>query len=744
MHSPSSETMPPKCDNKISAEPLDGKILSLFFYDLNIFLKNLSAYPKQHPMINYSKLKVLSTLDRLLSSREELCVIISRNSLLVDKNNIDPENPVFRNLAENLFAKGIAAVVFKRGLEGEELDLLHEILSLDRELTWQEGVIEKRLVERGAGHLLIERVDYASFYSTEGNEFYPRQKEAIEAEATLFWQHFIQRILNEKETMPKKQTGSSKKFQPEGLATTMNSRSKEASPTAGDEYEDAVDYFISHLKEEVRPKDRADLIKNLDTLVRTLNPELRSRFVRCLCNSVNGSEDLAGEIFDTFPKEIIQETLAGIGPNRDNVPYTILQLLEKLYEKKLSTGAASPTSVSTTVTGAELDTLKIISREESSGYFIPAGYREQLSNTISTRGIPEHLRQTVEDMKGTLSVNFIENSIGMIILELFDIAPDEEQTEQLTKTLLDLSSYLLETGDFVALTTIYDRFKRIRPSSAPGMQSAYEKITGTFTDPTFLAEVLNGLDFWGKTKFEGIGGLIKQIGAPFVTPLLNRLADEPNISTRRYYMERLTELGDATCEAVLTRLDDSRWYFVRNMVILLRGTGGPSILPTIRMLALHPRIKVRQEALKTLLHYCDPEADRLLQLDMLSKDKGICLSAIRLAEKSRNPETCRILFWFIGKTGFTNFELERKRAAVQALAVTGNPEALPILLKLFQTKNFLHPKKQYQLRLEIVRSLGRYPVASVTKVLEDIVDSSPRELSELARDLLDNIGGNGA
>jgi hypothetical protein len=730
-------------DQKIAAMSPDTKLLSLFFHELNIALKNATTYPGQHPIINASKLKVVATLDRLLSSQDELCVIISRNTLLVGRHSLDPANPVFRNLAENLYDKGIATVVFKRGLDGDGLDVLREILDLDRKLSWQEGVIEKILAGNRASHLHVERLDYGSLYTKEGNEFCLLDKETIRAETIGLWEHFVHRILTGKQEMPVPPADFSTSCQPDNLATALNNLSNEAATTSADNYADAVNYLVSHMREEVGLEVRTEIITKLTTLVRTMTPQLRRRFLSCLCNSLKVSEDLTAEIFDGFPNEIILKTLTDIVVDGDNPPSHIQLLLAGLPKKPFSTEKAFPASTSGDINREEFDALHTISREDNSGQFMPAEYQEQLRNIISPDAMPEQSRHAIEDMKTTLSATFIESSTGMIILELLEMEPDEQQTGHMTATLIDLASYLLETGDFAALTAIYDRLMRQNPCSSPGNQSAYAKIAGAFIEPVFLDKVLDGLDFWGKTKFNEIGILIKKIGIPFVDPLLNHLADAPKISARRYYMARLKALGAAAREALLARLDDGRWYFVRNVIILLRATNDNSTLPAIRKLAFHPHTKVRQEAFTTLLHFSDPEADRLLQQDMLSKDKTICLTAIKLAGKSSNTETCRILFRFIGKTGFTNFEMERKSAVIQALAEIGNTEALPVLGKLFRSKNILRPIKHFQLKQEIVRSLSRYPVASVNQALKKIVRSSPRELSQLAREILDNFGEKG-
>jgi len=225
----------------------------------------------------------------------------------------------------------------------------------------------------------------------------------------------------------------------------------------------------------------------------------------------------------------------------------------------------------------------------------------------------------------------------------------------------------------------------------------------------FLEEVLNGLKIWGKSKYEEIRMVIMEIGEPFIEVLLDQLAEEESMSLRRFLMERLQELGSPAIAPIIRRFSDNRWYFLRNLIIIIRASGDKSHLENLRPLARHPNQRVRQEALKTLLHFHDPAAEQQILQDMENNDHEIRINAIRLSEKSNSQEIFEKLLSFLSTPGLSAKEYELKSATVQSLAEIGRVDALPFLTKILGSRNLFHPVLLNRFKLEIVNSIERYP-----------------------------------
>ncbi len=99
---------------------LGTKILSDFIIELNIALRLVTSYPKNHPITTTSIQKVLRHLEELLEFREEITIGVARDMLIVGYAVMDPKNPDYGNLAKALFDHDIATVTFKRNTTADE------------------------------------------------------------------------------------------------------------------------------------------------------------------------------------------------------------------------------------------------------------------------------------------------------------------------------------------------------------------------------------------------------------------------------------------------------------------------------------------------------------------------------------------------------------------------------------------------------------------------------------------------
>jgi len=239
-----------------------------------------------------------------------------------------------------------------------------------------------------------------------------------------------------------------------------------------------------------------------------------------------------------------------------------------------------------------------------------------------------------------------------------------------------------------------------------------------FTQAEFLDETLSGLTIWGKPKYDQVTLLIRVIGKPFIDPLLDRLADEENMSLRRFIMDRVLAFGDTARPALLARLADRRWYVLRNIVVMLRTLAPGQEADRLRPLLANPNQKVRNEVVKSLLLAGDPIAQRQLLRDLNSNNRETQLAAIHLADNTSSLDMARKLAEMLSTGGYSSAEYELKATCVKALGEIGRPEVLPELAMVLRVRNLFAYKNLNRLKVDIVKSLERYPAAAVLPILE--------------------------
>ncbi len=648
---------------------LDTQVLSNFIYEWNISRRHISAYPPGHPIIAKSAEKVLALLDQLLEFRSAFTLGIAKDSLLIGNSFFDRRNPVYKDFAQALFGVGIASITVRRGLTPEELFRFNRILSFTREEVRDCGGIEQALIDAEVRCIMVEQVDYEAFHATEEASVKASESAKEPISAASLWDRFILGMLD------KALDPLSGSPDPAALAGIMNTQAGATGPGREKQYQEAISSFIRQIGGSgMQRSERREALERLGALVAGLNAELRQQFLNSAFQSLAEADGVAEEFLGRLPDGMIIEALESVNARRDSVPSGVLNLLAKLARHGKGGQGGRVRGAGPAGQGGVEEKLQVIFREEETERFVPEGYQEALGAILAAESLPPDDLEELQGLKDSLESHCVETQVSSVILEILKNQPDADQLEVLKRNLLELASYFLETGDFPALHAMHRRLV-----SEAGEDSLRQEILEIFAGEEFVEQVLDSLSRHGKAKFDEIAELIREIGAPFVNPLMNRLADEGSMSLRRYYMARLEELGHLARDAALGRLNDPRWYFVRNLIISLRNLNDASVVEAVRKLRRHEQPQVRQEVMRTLLHFNDAEANRILLQDLESPDLPRQLTALQLAERSPSPEVFRKLLAMAGGGGLGKKAFALRTAVVRTLAEIGNPAALPML-----------------------------------------------------------------
>lgn len=704
---------------------LDPRLLSQFIGELSISRRHVTSYPANHPVIVASMKKVVQLSQQLLLSQQEFTVGIAKDCLMVGNGFLDRRNPANLDFAHVLFGHGIAAVTFIKGISADELLHFNGIISNKRAVIREQGGLAEALQKAGVMHIQVEEISYVNFRTTEDLD----SSESADGNNELSpWATFVQGLLCGTLDPTGARTALEDELDPAVLAALLNERYRD-NPFNPADCLPSLSSLMSQLhQEESNNPQRKMTIDKVTLFVSQLTPDLRRTFLTGTFSCLKNAGDLAEDIICRFSDELLYKTLEDVASERCYAPPFVLKLLGKISTSAHSHKNSPPTDSPIAAIDDMAEKLRLIFREDTSGEYVPLAYRQALQAIVASEScaVPETAEKFA--LMATLNGHVIETQASAVILEILRLSPDAERVDVLEKNLSELCRYFLEMGDYAALTKIY---------------SELEEPLEVFTSQKFMEEVLRGPGLWGKGKYLDIQLLIQKIGAPFAGPLLNHLAEENNMSLRRFFIDRVTELSDIARDEALTRLRDPRWFFVRNLLIILRSLDDPSVVRHIKPLLSHPHPKVHQEALKTLLHFRDPGADRLLLSDLENHDDDRLLVAVQLAEYSRNPAVKAKLLALVKKGGVSSPQLEIKLAAIRSLAEFGNGDVLPELERILCSRNFFFVAAHNRLKMEILRSIDRYPYQLVKPILETVALSGVEELARTAADQLKVLRGRG-
>lgn len=708
--------------DEITIDEKDTMLLSSLVIGINIGLRNFRSYPQGHPTIDISLNKVIEIYNQLLSQDTEIVIGVARDALMVKNILLDKNNLVFRDFAKTLFEHGIAALMLHRGLSAEELGSFYRILCLKRDEVLKQGGITTLWEQAKITSLGVKPVRYDLFSVSEAPS--GMAKEDVLPSQGL-WERFVRTLVQDTTAA----TGNDEivadnteddEIDPRLLADILN---RQMSSLDDDQAADlsgrAASSFAELTRDQTGFSAAADMpYDKLAIFINNLNPELRRKFLGSSFDIANFSNvSLAEEIIPRLSTATVDNTLEDIRQNRFNAPPLIMKILQKLSlnsDQQLAAIAADKDDA------AEIhQKIRDIFREHAVEDFIPDAYQEKLETLLTLKQSHQGEEHLLVNLMDTLGNHSIENHISDIILQMMVLGDDPEQTNLLVSNLCEIYFYLLQTGDYDQLIRLVEQ------GNNPEIPSVVRNsLRNYYSSRTCLDEVLVGLTTWGKARYDDITCMIRILGEPFIEVLLDRLIDEENLSLRRFLMDRIQEFGALARGALITRLSDSRWYVLRNLIIMLRLLDDITVLEYVRPLLNNSNQRVRQEALRCCLHFQDPAAERQILYDLDSPDRETQLTAIYLAEKSRSVDVFKKLLAIIAKSGFSKIEYELKSATVNSLAEIGRADALPELAKVLASWSLLNRSLLSRLKIDIVRSLSHYPPELAVPILTKLVSKS--------------------
>ena len=719
---------------------LDTRLLSEFVYALSIARRQVVAYPPGHPMIASASEKLIALKERLLEFRQEVTIGIARNTLLIEGNQLDPANPVYRDLALNLFKAGVASLTVERSATAEDVRLLFTILASPGDRVAAGGGLAALLHSSGVRGFRAQEIDYRAFHATEVDVVSAPKVSGINEESAVLWKAFASGMVsgsidpNGVRQLPQEQ------FDPVLLAEALNQGQHTGKSHAGESYEHAIAEFIKGAgNPQVNSQARQETFDRFGLLIEQLSPELRRRFLNSTLQGLSTAPDQAMDMLANWSHATIIEALEQAETNQLQVPRVMLDILGKL-----GTQTAPRSGHRQEAPGTERNrqqTADMLTRLFCDGgveSYVPKDYSDAL-DVLAAADITTNLEPAqIEELLDNLNGHALERQFCAITLELMEQDVENRSVEAITRNLEEMIPYFLDAGDFQSLTAIYVHLLQLlqllplRAQPQPAFATAVHKTLDIFAGEAFTTQVLDGLDDWGKDQYPAVRKMIGCIGIPFIAPLLDRLAEEPLMTRRRLYMDCLQRIGTQATGFIVGRLLDPRWYVVRNMVVLMREINDPEVLLPLGRLFTHPHPKVRYEVMRTCLHFNDPRAERYLLHGLEQTDTEFLTGIVRLAVHSRTPEVINKLIVLLNTRGSSEPELALKGAIIATLAEMGSAGALPGLGTFIEGKSLFISSALLKLKLEAVASLARYPRVAAMELATRLSQKASGEIARAA------------
>jgi HEAT repeat protein len=735
---------------------------------MNIARRNLVGYPRGHTLVVESFEKVRAILQDFFEFSNHFTLGIAKDTLMLGTKALDRKIPVFQNFAQILFEHGIVSLTFFRDLTVDELMDFDHIISQKRNDVHHQGGVATLLSKAKVQNIKAQLIDYRMFQAQEGPLGAESDKD--DSRESLFWWQFVRGVMEGTLDPLGVPLDSMEDFDPEALATILNEQylggggsigggpgdgePGGGGPGGGESVRLAVSgegsgesgpgfgvFLDSRSFDFVQLAYDGASTARLNKFVRSLDHNLRKTFVERFFSSFSSNTGALNQLIPNLSDDIIIDALEKNTKKELYIPPNILDILKRLKKESTSEDSDETDELLGSFSKDELtEKFSIIFKEDETDRFVPLDYQKMLHDVVVAEALSVTELSQVQQLEDTLSPHSVNMHLTSVVVDIIAKRGGGEAPPYLVRGLKSCCRYLISIGDFHAVSHIYETVARKTILPGDGKDMTPNGILEVFSDDDFVGDVLDAPAQWGKEKDFYIVELIKRAGSPFVEPLLDRLASEEDRTLRYFYLDLLGELGTMVREPAMIRLKDNRWFFVRNLIILLKNLNDPTVLPSLHSLLDHPHPRVRLELMQTLIKFNDPIAERIILQEMDSPDMGRCLKAIALAGMTHNRLVSQKLLEFLKQRGLGKTILPIKKASVHALGEIGDPSVLPALQDILKTRTFFRRHAASNLKLEIIKSLQKYPAGEASLILKSVANSGPQFLADNARTAMKVMG----
>ena len=300
--------------------------------------------------------------------------------------------------------------------------------------------------------------------------------------------------------------------------------------------------------------------------------------------------------------------------------------------------------------------------------------------------------EEIRKIKGEVRSEEELDVVGELEGILFDILRIEREPV-LFSEILGIIDNILENlmlkGDFVHARKILEFFwemldpaKNIPPVLSTQIQNALGH-AGNQQRILTLVPVLNGEL---TQKLEDLFSFVILFEKNAIPSIVELLGSVDKMKPRRVLCDALVELGKMDIEMIISKLEDRRWYLVRNLIYVLGKIGDVRVIESFSRFIRHKELKVRKEVLHALDTMEDPRACQLLVHFIPDPDPSNRIFAIKTLSRKRVKEGLKPLLNLFSSKDFHLKELYEKKEIFDAIAKIGGDEVVPEMRNFFKKR----------------------------------------------------------
>lgn len=335
---------------------------------------------------------------------------------------------------------------------------------------------------------------------------------------------------------------------------------------------------------------------------------------------------------------------------------------------------------------------------------------------------PEHELQT---LIGRLTAATAPDSYLLLVRQALGCA-DHLAARRQFASLASLAELLAGHADERSHRAVYALFGVEHLASVPGL----------------TAYLLEHADSPHGVSRDALAHLVACAGETAVTAAVETIGATDRLALRKALALMLVRVGGPAVAALLTMMDDRRWYVIRAVASILGTIGSRDGVFRLAGALRHSDIRVCKEAIRSLAKIGGPEAEQALIGLLRGSDARLLPQVITslggMKSRAALPELLRIV---CAGDLFLN-DLPVRIRAVEAMGLIGDRQVVPYLAEQLASRRLIDRKRRYKLKTAIAVCLGQLADPRALAALHGN-SRAPGDLGVACRQAAESIVRNG-
>jgi HEAT repeat protein len=659
--------------------------------------KAVKFYPPSSTIPRESARDVLGHLRNLLRNQAEMRLQVTKDGLLYGGMEVLPDNQAFAAFTREFYGRSLSEIRFHAGAkEKEVLNFMRIMLEEPEEIT-AAGGFEQRLWDYQIDGITVREVSTKVLDADE--DAYGDEETIVEGEP---WPPPRERI----DALIDSGQGASPRDHRILMRFTQNPKlvTRYLQDHAADGGHAAIAAIaariasIARMAQHELSDEQPALLRSLAEGVMSLAPEIRQQVLtERLLGDARVDESVAGVLRQLQLGELCFALAQGVSDDPDT-----------------HDGVARALRNLALIGMGSKETVVEAAREAMA----EAGLADDAIGSVMEKVSPSRLRvrsiRTAEDASVESAIRLLDLSpSGQVAgAEAFAALREEARAGitdgDITMTMIDLVlledslSMVLELSEFALAAEAASALRRLLDDesldhdSRPLVQSALRTLAG----PAQMRQLSATMRVHraGSPEHDACKRLLGALGEQTVEPLLEALADEPDMSARKALVELISEVAGENVALLGDRMLDPRWYFVRNVVAILGQSRSPDALQYLSKTLRHSDERVRRETIRAVSGIRDRLSEEMLVAALSDEDAQNVQLAARYLGTLGSRRAAPVLIAVARGEGRGNRTVGPQVEAIEALGRLGVADAIPTLEDLARQRGLIRTARAREIR----------------------------------------------